>query len=159
MNKRVCLAIAGFAGLSSLWLPLNACWAQQPDAFRLDNPGLFHSSSPLWNTTPLPPAFGFNWTEPVTHDVLAPVISSGTTQTFNAAATSSRNLPERLSDLLPKLDYATGEVGFLYGRSTGKYGGELKEAYVIGDVGDDKFHISVGAAFEDSSFRFPKQVR
>lgn len=69
---------------------------------------------------------------------------------------SAGSLSDRLTDAFPKLDYATGEIGFLYGRSTGKYGGELTQGYIIGEVGDEKFHISVGAAFEDSSFRLPR---
>jgi hypothetical protein len=45
--------------------------------------------------------------------------------------------------------YVTGEVGFVYGRSTGKFGGDYKEGYIIGEVGNDKLHISVGASYED----------
>jgi hypothetical protein len=53
--------------------------------------------------------------------------------------------------------YVTGEVGFVYGRSTGKFGGDYKEGYIIGEVGNDKIHISVGASYEDwngRTFRF-----
>ena len=53
-------------------------------------------------------------------------------------------------------DYVGGEVGFLYGRSTGKFGGDYKQAYIIGEVGDDKFHISAGASYEESSWRVPR---
>ena len=45
--------------------------------------------------------------------------------------------------------YVTGEVGFVYGRATGKFGGDYKEGYIIGEVGNDKLHISVGASYED----------
>ena len=45
--------------------------------------------------------------------------------------------------------YVTGEVGFVYGRSTGKFGGDYKEGYIIGEVGNDKLHITVGASYED----------
>ena len=45
--------------------------------------------------------------------------------------------------------YVTGEVGFVYGRSTGKFGGDYKEGYIIGEVGNDKVHITVGASYED----------
>ena len=48
--------------------------------------------------------------------------------------------------------YVTGEVGFVYGRSTGKFGGDYKEAYIMGQVGNDKLQITVGAAYEDSNF-------
>jgi hypothetical protein len=45
--------------------------------------------------------------------------------------------------------YVTGEVGFVYGRATGKFGADYKEGYIIGEVGNDKLHISVGASYED----------
>jgi hypothetical protein len=48
--------------------------------------------------------------------------------------------------------YVTGEVGFLYGRSTGKFGGDYKQGYIIGEVGNDKLHITVGASYEDSNW-------
>ena len=56
-------------------------------------------------------------------------------------------------------DYAGGEVGFLYGRSTGKYGRDYMQGYIFGEVGDDKFHISVGASYEESNGRGPRIQR
>ena len=53
-------------------------------------------------------------------------------------------------------DYAGGEVGFLYGRSTGKFGREVEAGYILGEVGNDKFQINVGASYENSSGRFPR---
>jgi hypothetical protein len=52
-----------------------------------------------------------------------------------------------------------GEVGFLYGRSSGKFGGDVKQTYMIGEVGDDKVHITVGASYEESSGRSPRWTR
>jgi hypothetical protein len=50
----------------------------------------------------------------------------------------------------PSLDriYYGGEVGFLYGRWSGKGGGDMWETYVVGTVGNDKFQITAGAAFD-----------
>ena len=45
--------------------------------------------------------------------------------------------------------YVTGEVGFAYGRYTGKFGGDYKDAYILGTVGNDKLQITVGASYED----------
>jgi hypothetical protein len=70
----------------------------------------------------------------------------------SAPATSSKDSTEYPLDLRPGY-YVTGEVGFTYGRSTGKFGGEYKEGYIIGEVGNDKIHISVGAAYEDTNLR------
>ncbi len=49
--------------------------------------------------------------------------------------------------------YYGGEVGILYGRWTGKGGGDLMQSYILGTVGNDKFQITVGAAYEESSGR------
>jgi hypothetical protein len=69
----------------------------------------------------------------------------------SAPATSSKDSPDYPLDLRPGY-YVTGEVGFVYGRSTGKFGGDYKEGYIIGEVGNDKIHISVGASYEDSNW-------
>jgi hypothetical protein len=45
--------------------------------------------------------------------------------------------------------YYGGEVGFLYGRSSGNGGGDLYETYITGTVGNDKFQISAGALYDD----------
>lgn len=66
-------------------------------------------------------------------------------------AASSKDSPEYPLDLRPGY-YVTGEVGFVYGRATGKFGGDYKEGYIIGEVGNDKIHISVGASYEDSNW-------
>jgi hypothetical protein len=47
--------------------------------------------------------------------------------------------------------YYGGEVGILYGRWTGKGGGDLMQSYILGTVGNDKLQISAGAAYEESS--------
>ena len=49
--------------------------------------------------------------------------------------------------------YYGGEVGVLYGRSTGKFGGDVFQTYILGEVGNEKVHITVGAAYEESSGR------
>jgi hypothetical protein len=78
-----------------------------------------------------------------------------------AMQSPSRTLPATYSkdkdsadyplDLRPGY-YVTGEVGFTYGRYTGKFGGDYKEAYILGQVGNDKLQITVGASYEDSNF-------
>ena len=81
--------------------------------------------------------------------------------TTMAMQTPSHNVPANYSkdkdspdyplDLRPGY-YVTGEVGFAYGRYTGKFGGDYKEAYILGQVGNDKLQITVGASYEDSNF-------
>ena len=76
--------------------------------------------------------------------------------TTMAMGSPSRSVPPDYSkdskdypmDLSPGY-YVTGEVGFLYGRSFGKFGGDYKQGYIIGTVGNDKLQITAGASYED----------
>jgi hypothetical protein len=47
--------------------------------------------------------------------------------------------------------YYSGEVGVFYGRSSGKFEREIMETYFLGQVGNDKFQITVGGAYGESS--------
>jgi len=67
--------------------------------------------------------------------------------------------PREVTPLRFAPEYISGEVGFLYGRSTGKFGGDTMETYILGTTGTDKFQISVGAAYEESSVRVPRWAR
>ena len=60
--------------------------------------------------------------------------------------------------LTRRFDYG-GEVGFFYGRSDGKYGREDYSGYIIGGVGNEKFNITVGAAYSESEVRVPRGRR
>lgn len=51
-----------------------------------------------------------------------------------------------------------GETGVFYGRSTGKFGSEEFGSYFLGEVGNDKFHFSVGASYEESTGRGSRWV-
>ena len=55
--------------------------------------------------------------------------------------------------------YSGGEVGFLYGHASGKFGGDLLETYMLGTVGDDKFQITVGASYQESNQRIRRWTR
>jgi hypothetical protein len=52
-----------------------------------------------------------------------------------------------------------GEVGLLYGRSTGKFGGDVKQGYMIGTVGDDKVQFTIGTSYQDWNVRNPRWGR
>jgi hypothetical protein len=45
--------------------------------------------------------------------------------------------------------YCGGEVGVLYGRWSGKGGGDMWETYIVGTVGNDKFQITAGASYDE----------
>ena len=71
-------------------------------------------------------------------------------------ATSGKDSSDRLFDLRPHFDYVTGEVGFMYGHSSGKFGGDYLEGYIFGEVGNDRVHISAGASYEEWNGRVPR---
>jgi hypothetical protein len=51
----------------------------------------------------------------------------------------------------PNTVYCGGEVGVLYGRWSGKGGGDMWETYITGTVGNDKFQITAGASYDEWS--------
>ena len=52
-----------------------------------------------------------------------------------------------------------GEVGFLYGRSSGRVSRDVEAGYILGTVGDEHLQISAGAFYENSNWEFPRRVR
>jgi hypothetical protein len=52
--------------------------------------------------------------------------------------------------------YSGGEIGVFYGKSSGKYGREDFGSYIMGGVGNDRFQMTVGASYEESSGRVPR---
>jgi len=70
----------------------------------------------------------------------------------------SKDSLDRIYDLHSpsKIRYG-GEIGFLYGKSTGKYGREDFAGYVIGTVGNDRFSITAGYYRQESSFNIPRR--
>ena len=184
MTKRAFPGVIGFLGLC-LTLFAQTSHAQQTRAFTFDQlcrSGVVDSgsaasrpdflsrlNSSAWVRSVAAPAlleggyFSFSsaltWTQPTSPNFLpglptmAPQRAVATSSAVAARDSSKEVVDVQRSNLF---DYAGGEVGFLYGRSTGKFGGETKQAYIIGEVGDDKFHISAGAAYEESSWRVPR---
>ncbi|HEV3410730.1 MAG TPA: hypothetical protein VG095_10575 [Chthoniobacterales bacterium] len=67
--------------------------------------------------------------------------------------------PGGVVDLRLNRNYTGGEIGFFYGRSDGKYEREDFHAYIIGGTGNDKFQITVGAAYHESSGHIPVRHR
>jgi hypothetical protein len=155
MMKRALLAVAGLLALSPS-LP-----AQPPlfDGSLLDPPSIdspwasldsrdrffFSSAFGSMRTTPeyLP---AFDPVEPLTNGYVSP--------------TSRRDSLDRIVDLrAPSRIHWGGEVGFLYGKSTGKYGREDFAGYIIGTVGNDKFSITAGYLHQETTFSGPRWRR
>ena len=64
--------------------------------------------------------------------------------------TDGKDLPGTMMSPSDQVYYG-GEVGVLYGRWTGKGGGDLMQSYIQGTVGNDRLQISVGAEYDESS--------
>jgi hypothetical protein len=160
MAKRALFAIAGFL---SLCFPSFAQQTYRPDLFSALNnsislPSLSLSDGERFSFSGAVAApFSFSWMETTSPDFL-PALSTTAPPRTSAAAPYPKDSSKEVVDLRkPNLfDYAHGEIGFLYGRSTGKFSGDVEQGYFIGEVGNDKFHITVGASYENSSGRFPR---
>jgi hypothetical protein len=149
--------LAGFlvSGLVCLFASISSAQQILGRALRLDDPALFPASPvpALFNSQSVTSGLSFAWTLPASN---LPPASAAPQPSMAMRTKSPANISDRLADWAPKFDYATGEIGFLYGHSTGKYGGDFKEAYIVGEVGNEHLQITAGAAYQDSSFRFPR---
>jgi hypothetical protein len=72
------------------------------------------------------------------------------------ATPDGKDLPSEMISSPLKDVYYTGEVGFVYGRWSGKGNGDYWQNYVWGQVGNDKFQINAGASFENWSGNSPR---
>jgi hypothetical protein len=156
VTTRAFSAVAGFLGLC---LPL---LAQQTDrsASALNNNSLRFPSLTLADGGHFPFASAFNRMETRTPDFLPFLSMANMTARSQKAARPAvqdeDSSKEGVDVRRPLFDYATGEVGFLYGRSSGIFGREVEQGYILGEVGNDKFQISAGAAYEHSSGHVPR---
>jgi hypothetical protein len=80
-------------------------------------------------------------------------LTSSETAKVNASARYQTTVPTRFTESRLDPIYAGGEIGVLYGRSSGKFGGDEFQSYIFGTVGNEHFQISAGAAYEESSIR------
>jgi hypothetical protein len=78
-----------------------------------------------------------------------------------AGTTSTRAADSKATAAMqPKLfDYAHGEIGVLFGTSSGRFSRQVEQGYILGEVGNDKLQISAGASYERSSGHFPRFSR
>jgi hypothetical protein len=59
--------------------------------------------------------------------------------------------PDEIMVPPPDRIYYGGEIGFMYGRWSGKGSGDMMESYIMGQVGNDHFQITAGAEYEQWS--------
>ena len=161
MTKRALFAVVGFLGLCLAAAPQRARGSEQvsfegatlePSSVRLPALGLedqdrFFFSTAFGGvrpTAPYLPAY-YPW-EP----------QYGAYQ----ARPGRRNPVDDIVDLrAPDRIHFGGEIGFLYGKSSGTYGREDFAGYIIGTVGNEKFSINVGYLHQESTFNVPRGRR
>ena len=149
MMKRAFLALAGLLCLGSS-LPAqsffggglfdqpftNSPWASLESQDRF----AFSTGFGSMRATPTEYLPAFNPSEPLTYGYLAP---------------DNKSSIDRVVDLhAPDNIRFGGEIGFLYGKSTGSngFGREDFAGYVIGTVGNDKFSITAGYYRQETNF-------
>ena len=74
----------------------------------------------------------------------------------NDSGTDGKDSPVEMVNVPWSPIYYGGEMGVFYGRWNGKYGGDVVETYIRGDVGNERFHVSAGAAYGESTVNLPR---
>ena len=146
------------AAILSLACSLSAQPTSRAEKLLLNDSSPRFPSLALSNTQYVFLATGLNWLEPGPRDFFPPLPAASQPRTI-ARTDTAKDSSKDIVDLSRKnlVDYVHGEVGFLYGRSTGKFDRELEQGYVIGTAGNDRFQITAGASFENWSGRVPRR--
>jgi len=63
---------------------------------------------------------------------------------------------ESLAAEKASLVWTGGEIGFYYGHSSGKFGGDEVGSYIMGGVGNEHMQINVGASYQEFNGRVPR---
>lgn len=98
-----------------------------------------------------------SWIDAAPAEFLPPLPPTATQRTI-ASAGRLPDSSKEVVDLANRnlLDYAHGEISVLYGHSIGKFDRDVEAGYILGQIGDDKFQINVGASYERWSGRVPR---
>ena len=155
MTKRALLAVAAFFGCC---LSLSAQQMQSAEQLLFDGSTLNRPFLTLADRERFSFMTAFNWQTPL--DFL-PFFTPAEPR---SVASSSISDPKDSLDNAVQMRtrdrvYVSGEVGFLYGKSSGKYGREDFETHIIGTVGNEKFSITAGILHQESSGRVPRWGR
>jgi hypothetical protein len=159
MTTRVLFAVAGFLGLC---LPVGAQQLSGPEQLLLGGGALDYAQSPwvsLENRDRFLFSTAFGSTRP-SENYLPPFNPS---EKINYAAPRTLNDKNPVDNIVeltaPSRFYYGGEMGFLYGKSTGKYGREDFSGYILGTIGTDKFQITAGFLRQETSVNYPRRVQ
>ncbi|HSV63711.1 MAG TPA: hypothetical protein VLH83_10245 [Chthoniobacterales bacterium] len=88
-----------------------------------------------------------------------PAFNPSESMSYGYLAPDNKTSVDRVVDLhAPDNVRFGGEIGFLYGKSTGSngFGREDFAGYVIGTVGNDKFSITAGFYRQETSYNSPR---
>ena len=161
MTKRALFAVVGFAGLC---LSAFAPQAQGVEKASFDEATLERSSVmlPKLSLEDRDQFFfstGFGWLRPTA--AYLPAHYPWEPQYGNYQGKPSRRNPvEDIVELrAPSRIHFGGEIGFLYGKSSGDYGREDLAGYIIGTVGNEKFSITAGYYRQETTFDVPRRRR
>jgi hypothetical protein len=142
--------------LRSMAAPNNGSVLLQPNLFdSLDNPvfGFPFSNREVFS---LATTFNLVGTTPPS---FLPFLTAMESPKASDPITSAKDSSDHPFDFRPNFGYVTGEVGFLYGHSSGKFGGDYWQGYIFGEVGNDRIHISAGASYEEWNGHVPRWGR
>ncbi len=135
----------------------------RPDLFSRSNGSILIHNVPalmLLDGRPIASAIPLRGMGLTTFDLIPlAFLSAIQTQKVNGSPVYGSNVANGVVDLRLNRNYVGGEAGIFFGKSTGKYGREDFQSYIVGGAGNDKFHITVGAAYQESSGRFPRRNR
>jgi hypothetical protein len=156
MTKRALFAVAGFLGLC---LSLSAQQMQSPEQLLFDGGTLNRPFLSLADQDRFFFSTSFGEMRPTSN--FLPTFSPAGPRSVLSPILADRENPFddvveiRSTDRI----HASGEVGFLYGKSSGKYGNEVFQTYIIGTVGNEKFSITAGVLHQELSGRVPRWGR
>jgi hypothetical protein len=171
MTKRALFVVVGLLGCS---LTLSAQRAQQPDRFALNQSRIVSthaldlstlnnayygfSALTILDGRPLSLSNAYTTFEPAPLD-FPPIESAEFSTKVRTAGPTARDSDSKRVQLQPKVfDYVHGEVGVLYGTTVGssRFSREVESGYILGELGNDKYQINVGAFYEHSSGHIPR---
>jgi hypothetical protein len=111
----------------------------------------------LFNGSGLPASSELGWTGmPPVDPFQDDLPSAAELQQAYSASVDGKDLPAEIVSPPFSPFYYSGEVGVFYGRSSGKFEREIMETYFLGQIGNDKFQITVGGAYGESNVNAPR---
>lgn len=155
MTKRALFAVAAFFGFC---LSLSAQQMQSAEQLLFDGSTLNRPFLTLADRERFSFMTAFNWQTPL--DFLPSFNPAEPRSVTSSAISDSKDSSDNAVEMRARdRVYVSGEVGFLYGKSSGKYGREDFETHLIGTVGNENFSITAGVLHQESSGRVPRWGR